>query len=541
MTKIEAQEEKYDRGSPHNALIFDIGSTWIKMGVYDPKKIAEKFSGSPSQPSDTRISYSSKVVRAGFPEFDPPVPEFRWTDAKDFTLPILDSVYQLLSAEHSPVVSSVVLTGWTNSLVVSYKGKDRKDQFGAPTSRTVILMEDPELQTELNNKQKEILSGFLGESFAQRGLKVSSSLMKLLALMNNPGVVQYLFGPGVKFEDLEFTSMLGFLRHILSGNERGLGRINRSLVPVADLKGFASVPGKNASEVSRLMAQFGIRPSQVIFSDSASEESQGIKTVTYNDFEANIEMISKLISPGVNKLPSDLVGIEIGTVAKVFAKGDPQGKAYKETGKRLGEMVYASQRNGGRVKTNIIDHLIGNMPPETGNAIIDLYLSDGLTESFDKNPYIYLPDNGENGRLFKGDTEISLEQEELKKLNLPYDEIGKIVRAVIRGVGFGCREKAEKILKAKEQDPNKTDYYCYGGAPDSIPFRETLAQCFPGIVRHLHLPDSGKSATFLYYRQKGLIGAHDEKNLVIVTHDVEKQIDREKEYKRWKQLKERIS
>lgn len=458
----------------------------------------------------------------------------KWIDGRQFLRTICDLPASLILSDDAEYdIRSCVLTGLANSLTVSYTEIDEKTKM-KKTERRIIL-DVPSLETKLSEEQDEILDRFIPN---YKGLKPSTSLMKILALKNEPDLVKYLFNREISFEKLEFNSPLGLVAETLSGGKtKG--------VPLADLKDFAGTLGKSVDEVKGLLQDLGISSHQIDFLTTNNVNIDGINFYTVGDLDANTFLFNSLIEQG--KIDNNNIFIELDTVGKIIWSAESESELVKLGNPReLNHLSYITQRLTAGVNPLLMSHLVAPFM-ENGNMDDAYHLTAKIIEeefSDEFNPFIYYPDPlaGKNtlGRLFINDDgvlkEIDLNPTNIS--NIKFENIRKqIIFAIAKGVCFGLRQKTESILEAKRKRPISANIVIYGGLPfHHAAWRKLIAQCFNSNLSHLDLPNSGPSASYKAVTE--LTGKNPD--IKVNLYPIKKMVDRNHEYQGWKDALEKI-
>ncbi len=435
-----------------------------------------------------------------------------------------------------------VLTGLINSLAV----------FGE-NGKTIVMLDDPSARTELTSNQKAVISAVLPDPyvFEREGLKIASSLMKVLFLRNHPEAIRALFGDAATFEKLRFSSLRGLLTEKLIREHDREFRLSNLVPSGGDTRAFAGGNvGIDGNRMGVLFRRLGIHDRQInllrnpmvvhAYRDQYRVENQ-VRVYNVQDFEANAWMISRFIG---KEHFQDADFIELDSVLKIIRrkKSPAQPVVGLKTLPGLEEILeYSTQRNGANAINNICKfladqhgHLHGFWQEDLYKAIRDI--SAVCLQNSEISRYFYYPDKGLYGTLIERKKEDDIviidPQTDLSK---KYDiqQIKEMIAVVIRGVAYNVRKKQEEITQVRSDAP-VSSHFLYGGLSTYDPnSSKMIAQCLSGKVQILKLPHAGQSAFLKAMYEMGVGQAGEYR---VETEEIKHDFKRDEEYEIWSEM-----
>jgi hypothetical protein len=354
----------------------------------------------------------------------------------------------------SPKNPILVVSGLTNTLTITHKGK------------TALLLDDPSLTTQLSREEEIIISRTCGTD----GLRTASSLMKLLALKKNPGILAALFGSPaqITWNDVTFATALSVVTGFLTHTQQ------RYTVPHDDLRAFGS-HALNAAQTTALLSTLDVLPAKFAISPSRVVKTSFGLVYQINDFQAEAALVSRLFELGL--IPQTALVISLDTVGKILTK-------YLTFEKTIADMSYDTLRNSGRVVKTWIKTFLS---PLADRAFYN-EMETILTHNPDDAGYVFYPSvkNTPEGLLIAPDG-----------TSFTVNDIGTIpkihkrhaVVAVVRGVGFEMRLMVERCL-TENTIRGSAPIVLYGGLTghNQHGWVKTLAYTFPSKEEIYTLP-----------------------------------------------------
>lgn len=406
------------------------------------------------------------------------------------------------------------MTGLTNSLVARYEDK------------IIVLLDEPSLRGKLTDEQTRILNEIIGEKGAQK----QSTVRKLLALKNDPKLVKKLFGNQVSFADLQFSTVLGALKSIITDDKS-------FVVPFDDLKGFGR-KDLTVQEVQKMMQDLKIDKKQISFYESKyAKAPNGEIIYTVNDFSGEAAVISELRKNGEIIKNSIVVGLD--SVVKIVTNL-PLGTEgfFPEYGER-----YTTQRMGANINTKLMKSflkILHNYEWEVDYKKIDDILHTAAINKI-RSSYLYFPDHhngGSTGTIYKNEdgTLIPMGNKDLIKIE---DEKEKenLALGIAVGMVFGIREKIESIWEKNNLE--NSPIFLYGGLIYKQPgWADIIAQALPNVlIDCINISSGVDTASRLAIKElnKPISAIEHVSNPIVVDHK------RDQEYQEWKKFKPSIS
>lgn len=449
---------------PISVFSIDLGSTLTKT---DPNPI--------NRGSESRIDFKPKTEEIKIENY-----KFRILTGKkyeEFITNIKQSITEFREdTEDDRIIRLTTITGFTNSLAIVYNDPENPNK-----QKVTVLLDDPSLTPDLNEEQKEIL-----KKYNIPIDKKATTLMKLLALKNNPQLVKALFGEGTNFEDLRFSTMIGAIIWELKGRQ-----MQNLSVPFDDLKGFGR-KDITLEETMQLLEELGINNSQItrmkIDNSYFTQTFEGI-VFSINDFTSEMKFIDQLLIH--NKIPQNSVIFGLDSVGKIIFPNslNPKSestKAFPEVNER-----YTTQRMTGNVITEWFAKRLGFKKENGENDYegIDKFLQTANLET----PFYYDPNTDslyliENERLNLVDLE--------KNNKIIADKREQLVIAIALGTINGLKEKMEQAIDINQQE--KPKLYFYGGLMLHKGWQRIINVVFSDYTNHwLKIPNANLTTQFL--------------------------------------------
>ncbi len=447
---------------PISVFSIDLGSTLTKT---DPNPI--------NRGSESRINFKPKTEEIKIENY-----KFRILTGKkyeEFITNIKKSITEFREdTEDDRMIRLTTITGFTNSLAVVYNDPENPNK-----QKVTVLLDDPSLTPDLNEKQKEIL-----QKYNIPIDKKATTLMKLLALKNDPQLVKALFGERTNFEDLRFSTMIGAIIWELKGRQ-----MQNLSVPFDDLKGLGK-KDMTLEESMRLLEELGINDSQIkrmkIDNSYFAQTFEGI-VFAINDFTSEMKFIDQLLIH--NKIPQNSIIFGLDSVGKIIfpnslSPNDELTKAFPEVNAR-----YTTQRMTGNVITEWFAKRLGFKKENGENDYegIDKFLQTANLET----PFYYNPDTNSLYLIKDGEPKFV----NPKKINkMSADEQKQITVAIALGTILGLRKKMEEAINPEE----KPELYFYGGLMPHRGWQRIINTVFSDYTNHwLKIPNANLTTQFL--------------------------------------------
>ncbi len=424
--------------TPLKVIVIDVGSTGLKIG-------AAYFGEGDLSVAMSNIwkdwsSYSQVLEIPGYPPF-------RYVSSQKLnelgtyiTETVADVKETLQGGKHAPIV--LAETGFTNSLVITYKGESVMLLDGPSAHLTTIPESITTIMSEHNTTKDP------------KELRILS-IMKLLTVKQQEELLAELFHTdSVSFEDVQFNSMLGHVTDLFRPGVVSSG------FPIADAKGLGSpafLDKNNIDKVHAFLSDLGVTPRQLFINDEPMVATfENNVAAIINDWVAEADLMGEQRRRGI--YPHDAVIVACDTVAKLmsaeleFVKLSSSAKEH-----------YTTQRVAGGVNLLWMKYMY-----PTAKGTIDFgHVNAVLEECLDNNvrctEFYYDPDdtsdNQDHGGLWMRTDEglVMLEPTDLG--NLTEHQKQQAVLAICEGVFFALRKKIDDVRGTKPFPPVVT----YGG------------------------------------------------------------------------------
>lgn len=447
---------------------------------------------------------------------------------------------------NSPVIHTV--TGFSNSLVARYEIRDSNGRV--TFQRTAAFLDEPSLRCDDYTPDQMFAlfryGVFKPDLLEQLGVDAArirnaddlmklpdpirrkltdsikvSSIAKIIALSNHPEIIVKIFGPGVRFKDLKFGSMLGFITEAISGDDSAFG------VHETDIRAFKT--GKEAD--TRALLEGTVGPCDIkLFGSSRVQTTEGL-FFTIRDFAAESLLIQDLRRRGI--IPPDMVAFALDTVGKMLG-------AYDQFDSRPGnnDLRYCLLRNGAVINPNWNKYAFPDANGDPDYGAINESLDRSINEKKRTGKFVFYCDATEGkdvGMLFEktADGMRAVQPQEL--MSLAPEDRDEAVLAVAQGLFFGFRHLLEQKLGDRAE---LIPLIFYGGLGEQgqTAWNRLIRQIFRNAdIRRLPMPSGNLAAAYsaidnLQYKKPELA---IETTTIVDTNDPCSEDAREDEYRRW--------
>jgi hypothetical protein len=336
-------------------------------------------------------------------------------------------IIRISPQERTPHNPLLVVSGLTNTLAITHKGK------------TTLLLDDPSLTPKLTPQEEIIISRTCGRA----GLRSASSLMKLLAIKKDTGILSSIFNSQIPigWNDVTFATALSVVTGYITQTQQ------RFAIPYDDVRAFGTHT-LTPNQTIALLDTLDILPSKFAVAPARTVKTASGPVYQINDFQAEAALVSRLFEIGL--IPQTAFVISLDTVGKILTK-------YLPSKKTIADISYTTLRNSGRVVKTWIKTLIRPLPQVAFYEEMDRI----LTESPADGGYHFYP-------AFSDDTEGICIAPDGSVMHfgdihmIPENNRAQVVVAVARGIGWEMRHMIDECLRANTMT-HGTPIILYGG------------------------------------------------------------------------------